>query len=110
MLGDLHEAAEVYEHGTFIRCSGAVPLMTCIAVISADDTQNEVKMSLAEIYEVLNEPRKALKLVYEGQFYRLYRAPHRTTVLSFSHRLAQTETARGGGVCPGLRIASGLAV
>lgn len=42
--------------------------MTCITVISADDTQNEVKMGLAEIYEVLNEPRKALKLVYEGQF------------------------------------------
>src|SRR3984885_5681939 len=32
----------------------------------ADPTHNEVKMKLAEIYEILNEPRKALELVYEG--------------------------------------------
>lgn len=34
----------------------------------ADPTHNEAKMKLAEIYEILNEPRKALELVYEGNF------------------------------------------
>lgn len=49
-LGDLRESAEVYEH-----------------VIAADTTNNDAKMKLAEIYEILNEPRKALNLVYQGQ-------------------------------------------
>jgi general transcription factor 3C polypeptide 3 (transcription factor C subunit 4) len=31
----------------------------------ADPTNNEAKMKLAEIYEILNQPRKALDLVYE---------------------------------------------
>ncbi|KAI0766969.1 TPR-like protein [Trametes elegans] len=48
MIGDLKEAAEVYEH-----------------VIQADPGQNEAKMKLAEIYEILNEPRKALDLVMQ---------------------------------------------
>ncbi|KAG5653250.1 hypothetical protein H0H81_001507 [Sphagnurus paluster] len=48
MLDELKEAAEVYEH-----------------VRVADPTHNEAKMKLAEIYEILNEPRKALELVYE---------------------------------------------
>ncbi|KDQ49967.1 hypothetical protein JAAARDRAFT_42458 [Jaapia argillacea MUCL 33604] len=48
MLGELREAAEVYEH-----------------VIQADPTHNDAKMKLAEIYEILNEPRKALDLVYQ---------------------------------------------
>ncbi|EPS96052.1 hypothetical protein FOMPIDRAFT_1151328 [Fomitopsis schrenkii] len=48
MLGDIKEAAEVYEH-----------------VIAADPTHNEAKMKLAEIYEILNEPRKALELVFQ---------------------------------------------
>ncbi|KAF8055211.1 hypothetical protein FPV67DRAFT_1598050 [Lyophyllum atratum] len=48
MLDELKEAAEVYEH-----------------VRIADPTHNEAKMKLAEIYEILNEPRKALELVYE---------------------------------------------
>ncbi|RDB18196.1 Transcription factor tau subunit sfc4 [Hypsizygus marmoreus] len=48
MLDELKEAAEVYEH-----------------VRLADPTHNETKMKLAEIYETLNEPRKALELVYE---------------------------------------------
>jgi hypothetical protein len=33
-----------------------------------DPTNNDAKMKLAEIYEILNEPRKALELVYEGLF------------------------------------------
>ncbi|KAJ7686640.1 hypothetical protein B0H17DRAFT_1204069 [Mycena rosella] len=48
MLNELRESAEVYE---YIRL--------------VDPTHNEAKMKLAEIYEILNEPRKALDLVYE---------------------------------------------
>ncbi|TBU44059.1 TPR-like protein [Dichomitus squalens] len=48
MVGDLKEAAEVYEH-----------------VIQADPTNNDAKMKLAEILEILNEPRKALELVMQ---------------------------------------------
>ncbi|KAI0730796.1 TPR-like protein [Earliella scabrosa] len=48
MVGDLKEAAEVYEH-----------------VIHADPTNNDAKMKLAEIFEILNEPRKALELVLQ---------------------------------------------
>lgn len=35
-------------------------------VIDADPTHNEAKMKLAELYEILDEPRKALDLVYQG--------------------------------------------
>ncbi|KAI0642215.1 TPR-like protein [Trametes meyenii] len=48
MIGDLKEAAEVYEH-----------------VIQADPNHSDAKMKLAEIYEILNEPRKALDLVLQ---------------------------------------------
>ncbi|KAJ3795759.1 hypothetical protein GGU11DRAFT_209264 [Lentinula aff. detonsa] len=48
MLDELKDAAEIYEH-----------------VRLADPTNNDAKMKLAEIYEILNEPRKALDLVYQ---------------------------------------------
>ncbi|KAJ7064882.1 hypothetical protein C8F01DRAFT_778362 [Mycena amicta] len=48
MLNELRESAEVYE---YIRL--------------VDPTHNEAKLKLAEIYEILNEPRKALDLVFE---------------------------------------------
>ncbi|THG99335.1 hypothetical protein EW026_g2982 [Hermanssonia centrifuga] len=48
MIGDIKEAADVYEH-----------------VIEADPTHNDAKMKLAEIYEILNEPRRALDLVLQ---------------------------------------------
>ncbi|KAG1847190.1 hypothetical protein DFJ58DRAFT_891875 [Suillus subalutaceus] len=48
MLGDLQEAAEVYKQ-----------------VIDADQTNNDAKMKLAELYEIMDEPRKALELVYQ---------------------------------------------
>ncbi|KAJ7734190.1 hypothetical protein DFH07DRAFT_129989 [Mycena maculata] len=48
MCGELQDAAQVYE-----------------AVRKADPENNEAKMQLAEVYEVLNQPRKALELVYE---------------------------------------------
>ena len=35
-------------------------------VIDADPTHNEAKMKLAELYEIMDEPRKALDLVYQG--------------------------------------------
>ncbi|KAJ7185570.1 hypothetical protein C8R46DRAFT_382209 [Mycena filopes] len=48
MLNELKDSAEVYE---YIRL--------------VEPSHNEAKMKLAEIYEILNEPRKALDLVYE---------------------------------------------
>ncbi|KAJ7805997.1 hypothetical protein B0H14DRAFT_3882550 [Mycena olivaceomarginata] len=51
MAGELRDAAEVYEAGKSFR--------------RADPNHNEAKMKLAEIYEILNQPRKALDLVYE---------------------------------------------
>ncbi|KAJ6568937.1 hypothetical protein B0H19DRAFT_1134257 [Mycena capillaripes] len=48
MTDELQDAAEVYE-----------------AVRKVDPNHNEAKMKLAEVYEILNQPRKALELVYE---------------------------------------------
>ncbi|KAM6492840.1 TPR-like protein [Amanita muscaria] len=62
MLNELKEAAEVYEH-----------------VRLADPTNNDAKMKLAEIYEILNEPRKALELVYEVIDSRKKRAKEAST-------------------------------
>ncbi|KAJ7185699.1 hypothetical protein C8R46DRAFT_982456 [Mycena filopes] len=45
---ELQDAADVYE-----------------AVRKVDPTHNEAKMKLAEVYEILDQPRKALELVYE---------------------------------------------
>jgi general transcription factor 3C polypeptide 3 (transcription factor C subunit 4) len=36
-------------------------------VISTDPSNNDAKMKLAEIYEITNQPRKALALVYQGE-------------------------------------------
>jgi general transcription factor 3C polypeptide 3 (transcription factor C subunit 4) len=67
MSGDLKEAAEVYEHGEPPAShSGSLTYSDHPLVKSADPTNNDAKMKLAEIYEILNEPRKALELVYEG--------------------------------------------
>lgn len=48
MQGDLREASEVYQQ-----------------VIEADPSNNDAKMKLAELYEIMDEPRKALELVYQ---------------------------------------------
>ncbi|KAH8103816.1 TPR-like protein [Cristinia sonorae] len=48
MVGDIKEAAEVYEH-----------------IIAADVTNKDAKMKLAEMYESLGEVRKALDLVLQ---------------------------------------------
>lgn len=69
MVGDLREAAEVYQHGMptismlhFV----SIPYVLPFVVIEAEPTHNEAKMKLAEIFEILNEPRKALDLVLQG--------------------------------------------
>lgn len=41
-------------------------LTLLVTVISVDPSNNDAKMKLAEIYEIMNEPRKALDLVYQG--------------------------------------------
>jgi hypothetical protein len=68
MLNELKEAAEVYEHGQYSHSFNDPFLQAHIlfTVRLADPTNNDAKMKLAEIYEILNEPRKALELVYEG--------------------------------------------
>jgi general transcription factor 3C polypeptide 3 (transcription factor C subunit 4) len=37
-----------------------------LSVIAIDPLNNDVKMKLAETYEIMNQPRKALELVYQG--------------------------------------------
>jgi hypothetical protein len=37
-----------------------------VSVRLVDPNNNDAKMKLAEIYEIMGEPRKALDLVYEG--------------------------------------------
>jgi general transcription factor 3C polypeptide 3 (transcription factor C subunit 4) len=66
MLGQLQDAAEVYE--TSMSHWFILPLMiyVILLVLSLDSSLNDVKMRLAGIYEVLHEPRKALDLVYQG--------------------------------------------
>lgn len=68
MIGDLKEAAEVYEHGEHLVFSDPALCLNPFPVIQADPGHNEAKMKLAEIYEILNEPRKALDLVMQGWF------------------------------------------
>jgi hypothetical protein len=46
--------------------SSFLHLLEFHVVRSADPSLDDTKMKLAEIYEILNEPRKALELVYEG--------------------------------------------
>jgi general transcription factor 3C polypeptide 3 (transcription factor C subunit 4) len=62
---------------TLLRCMKPVSISdfsllrvkhTTFLVLSLDASLNDVKMRLAGIYEVLHEPRKALDLVYQGEF------------------------------------------
>ncbi|KIJ10452.1 hypothetical protein PAXINDRAFT_182044 [Paxillus involutus ATCC 200175] len=48
MQGDLREASEVYKQ-----------------VVDADASNTDAKMKLAELYEIMDEPRKAFELVYQ---------------------------------------------
>jgi general transcription factor 3C polypeptide 3 (transcription factor C subunit 4) len=65
MLGDLEGAAEVYAQGEIIL-SPLLLKSNLPLVIDADQTNNDAKMKLAELYEIMDEPRKALGLVYQG--------------------------------------------
>lgn len=40
-------------------------------VIATDPTNNDAKMNLAEIFEINGQLRKALDLVYQGEFYSI---------------------------------------
>jgi general transcription factor 3C polypeptide 3 (transcription factor C subunit 4) len=66
MLGQLQDAAEVYETSMHFWVTSASMTRTISLVLSLDSSLNDVKMRLAGIYEVLHEPRKALDLVYQG--------------------------------------------
>ena len=46
-------------HEVLIRCQ----------VIDADPSNTDAKMKLAELYEIMDEPRKALELVYQGTYF-----------------------------------------
>ena len=59
------------------------------AVIQADPTNNDAKMKLAEIFEILNEPRKALELVMQGD---LVPEPCMTILSTEHHRSSQSST------------------
>lgn len=52
-------------HSVFQRES----LILFFTVIACDPDQSDAKMKLAEVYETMNEPKKALSLVYEGKCY-----------------------------------------
>ena len=68
MTGDLDEAAKVYEHGElfYFTCPLYRADSARFIAIKADPENNDAKMKLAEIYEILNDPRRALELVTQG--------------------------------------------
>ena len=66
---ELREAADVYEHGWFFSPFFSIAVSYKLGGASVrlvDPANNDAKMKLAEIYEIMGEPRKALDLVYEG--------------------------------------------
>ena len=65
MLGDLKEAADIYEHGQPYLLLTLYTTKYSV-VIRADPTHNDAKMKLAGIYEIMDELRKALDLVLQG--------------------------------------------
>jgi general transcription factor 3C polypeptide 3 (transcription factor C subunit 4) len=64
-LGEHEEAVEVYEHSVY-GLSPPFPSSRVLSVIAVDPSNSDAKMKLAEVYEIMNEPRKALDLVYQG--------------------------------------------
>jgi len=46
-------------------------VLTRRKVIDADPSNTDAKMKLAELYEIMDEPRKALELVYQGTLFPL---------------------------------------
>ncbi|KAF4563013.1 transcription factor TFIIIC subunit tfc4 [Pleurotus pulmonarius] len=78
MSGELQDAAEVYEH-----------------IRETDPSNNDVKMKLASLYELLDEPRKALALVYEVIDARKRRRAEGQSTDGNEHS-SSTPTAQGG--------------
>jgi hypothetical protein len=76
-------------------------------VIGADPNNNDAKMKLAEIYEIVNEPRKALELVYEGdswhlQVYALVLTLIQSLMLANRRSLLQEKMVQPQGLTPRL--------
>jgi general transcription factor 3C polypeptide 3 (transcription factor C subunit 4) len=66
-MGDLEEAAQIYQHSEPLMLRAFLTSLTTFrTVIHGDPDQDDAKMKLAELYEEMNEPKKALSLVYEG--------------------------------------------
>ena len=66
MQGDIREASEVYKQGGAVIDRESPRALTRRKVIDADPSNTDAKMKLAELYEIMDEPRKALELVYQG--------------------------------------------
>ena len=65
-IDELRDAADVYEHSLSDQFCCPLTIDIRFTVRLADPANNDAKMKLAEIYEIMGEPRKALDLVYEG--------------------------------------------
>lgn len=65
-LEQLKEASKVYEHSEYSKPDVRIRNSRVATVRQADPGNNDAKMKLAEIYEILGETRRALDLVYEG--------------------------------------------
>jgi general transcription factor 3C polypeptide 3 (transcription factor C subunit 4) len=67
-LSNFDSAIEVYQIGKALWTTGFHHRLTEVhpAAIAADPSNTDVKMKLAEIYEMTNQSRKALELVQEG--------------------------------------------
>jgi hypothetical protein len=72
--------------------SSFLNLLEFHVVRSADPSLNDTKMKLAEIYEILNEPRKALELVYEGIPISEFQLNYPYLVCCSSYRFAEETT------------------
>jgi general transcription factor 3C polypeptide 3 (transcription factor C subunit 4) len=65
ILCDLEGAVEAYKQDGMspgVACQG----LTFTIIVDADQTNNDTKMKLAEFYEIMDESRIALELIYEG--------------------------------------------
>jgi general transcription factor 3C polypeptide 3 (transcription factor C subunit 4) len=67
--GNLAEAEEMYSLGRTLLLQFSCKVDS-ITVLGSDPENRDAKLKLAEVYEALNEPKKALALVYEGMLNR----------------------------------------
>ena len=66
-IGELREAADVYEHGWFPPSPSSnveFYILDGVSVRLANPTNNDAKIKLAEIYEIMDKPRKALDFFF----------------------------------------------